>query len=114
MARQPMLNISRLLRIWRAFTLAFALYAFISMASAAPIVGSQSNSSTGSNGFSVIDCVAIAIGATVMAGSRILSRCLNVNRTDLSLCLSACEAFTWWAAKSDDRSSPVFLIVYVR
>ena len=83
--------------------------------SGAPINGSPTGPSPASSPhFSVIDYVTVAIGVTILAGSRLLPTCSHVKKVDLSLLLSACEGGAWWAAKSDDRSSPVFLAVYVR
>ena len=108
-------GILRLLRGWKPIApWTFTFSAFVPIASAAPITGSQPDTHSTYNSFTITDYVTIAIGVALMVGSRLLPSCLHVDKTDLSLYLSACEAFTWWAAKSDDRSSPIFLIVYVR
>ena len=88
---------------------------FLPTTSAAPINGNQTSSALVSSGhFSVVDCVTFSVGMAILAGSRLMPRLLHVNKSDLSLWISASAGFTWWATKNDDRSSPVFLAMYVR
>ena len=108
------LRVSRLWEIWTTFIPASMLFTVIPMTSAAPINGDQPGIHASSNGLSITDYITFAIGMALMVCLRLLSSCLKVNKADLSLCLSAFEGFTWWATKSDDRTSPAFLAVYVQ